>query len=138
MKNKRYSKLRTAIFIPLLICICISSCKRESDPVSNQEPTPKLLITGRWQGSSQGLSIDLQISHLHGYDLTGVGTLLYDDKNVTVTASGILIDSSLTLNVANGNFQSIQYSARMIDSAKFYGRINGSGFTNLPFYFSKQ
>lgn len=124
-------------FVLLLFCLSIS-CKNEDDSVSSSTPTPKHIISGQWYGSSQGLSIDLTINHLSGYYVSGVGTLVYDEKNLTATASGVFIDSNLTLNIANGNYEAVKYTAKMVDSSKFSGRIKGSGFDNILFFFIKK
>ncbi|MFI5229059.1 MAG: hypothetical protein ACHQWU_08320 [Gemmatimonadales bacterium] len=92
---------------------------------------PVTTADGEWTGTQSGYALSLNLTQVDtsvagSTELTGVG------GSTAGTASGTFIYPTLHLEIIVPGFETFVYDGTMSTTqAKIFGKLNGSGFTNV-------
>jgi hypothetical protein len=114
------------------VLLLAAACSKDSTGVSTD-------VTGTWNGSATQtgvtFSFTMQVSESSGGQLTGSGTAsgaISGGSSLMFDVSGTRTGSNVTMSLNVSGFISPVFTGRLVDANTVSGKLDGSGFDQLP------
>ena len=93
---------------------------------------PVMTVDGSWAGVQNGYSVSFAFTQSATGDVTGTAFLASTAVATDATITGTFVYPNLHVVISATNFEPVDYVGTMsATEAKIFGKLNGSGFSNL-------
>jgi hypothetical protein len=93
---------------------------------------PVMTVDGSWAGVQNGYSLSLSLTQASTGDVTGSAFVASTAVATSATVTGTFVYPTLHLVISATNFLPVDYVGTMSETeAKIFGKLNGSGFSNI-------
>lgn len=93
---------------------------------------PVMTADGNWAGVQNGYSLSLSLTQATTGEVTGTAFIASVATATDATVAGTFVYPTLNITISATDFQPVTYTGTMsATEAKIFGKLNGSGFTNL-------
>jgi hypothetical protein len=93
---------------------------------------PVMTVDGSWSGVQNGYSLSLSLTQATTGEVTGTAYIASSAVSTPATVTGSFTYPDLHITISATNFQPVDYNGTMSQTeAKIFGKLNGSGITNL-------
>jgi hypothetical protein len=93
---------------------------------------PVQTADGQWSGVQNGYSLSLSLAQSANGDITGTAFIASTAVATDATVTGNFVYPNLHITITANNFLPVDYAGTMsATEAKIFGKLNGSGITNL-------
>ena len=93
---------------------------------------PVMVVDGSWAGVQNGYSLSLALTQSTTGDVTGTAFIASTAIATNATVTGTFVYPTLHVVISADNFIPVDYVGTMsATEAKIFGKLNGSGFSNV-------
>jgi len=93
---------------------------------------PVMTADGSWAGVQNGYSLSLALTQSTTGDITGTAFIASTATATNATVTGTFVYPNLHVTITADNFVPVDYAGTMsATEAKIFGKLNGSGFSNV-------
>ena len=93
---------------------------------------PVMTVDGSWTGVQNGYSLSLSLTQSMTGDVTGTAFVASTAISTNATVVGTFVYPTLHVTINAPNFVPVDYVGTMsATEAKIFGKLNGSGFSNV-------
>ena len=93
---------------------------------------PVMTADGSWAGVQNGYSLSLSLTQSTTGDITGTAFIASTAVATDATVTGTFVYPNLHITINATNFLPVDYTGTMsATEAKIFGKLNGSGFSNI-------
>src|SRR5689334_1793454 len=93
---------------------------------------PVMTVDGSWAGVQNGYSLSLSLTQANTGEVTGTAFVASTAVATEATVSGTFAYPTLHITISASNFVPVEYVGEMSQTeAKIFGKLNGSGFSNV-------
>lgn len=118
----------------LLLVFVLAAVAACGDSTGPQTPS----TAGRWEGSEQGIGLNVVLSPAENGTFTGSGSISAGTQAFSVTVAGIHVHPNVSFTINISNFQDINFRGEFDGNNTIAGALNGSGFSNFTFTLRRQ
>ena len=93
---------------------------------------PVMTVDGSWSGVQNGYSLSLSLTQASTGEVTGTAFVASAAVATNATVTGTFAYPTLHIIISASNFIPVDYVGTMSETeAKIFGKLNGSGFSNI-------
>jgi len=93
---------------------------------------PVQTVDGSWAGVQNGYSLSLSLTQANTGEVTGTAFVASAAVATEATVSGTFVYPTLHITISASSFVPVEYVGEMSQTeAKIFGKLNGSGFSNV-------